>query len=99
MGPGRREKKERRSRFQLDKGGGRGRAGAYSFVACLSHLTIEHASLSRWRTVPTRDKRHLRHLGVHYVFFHMLHRSVLLTSFVSYPLPVSPSVATIYLLG
>ena len=25
----------------------RGRGGAYSFVACLSHLTMDHASLSR----------------------------------------------------
>ena len=33
------------------RGGGRG--GAYSFVACLSHLTIDHASLSRRSTVPT----------------------------------------------
>ena len=32
------------------RGGGR---GAYSFVACLSHLTVGHACLSRWSTVPT----------------------------------------------
>ena len=31
---------------------GRG-GGAYSFAACLSHLTIDHASLSRRSTVPT----------------------------------------------
>ena len=31
--------------------GGAG-GGAYSFVACLSHLTIDHASLSRRSTVP-----------------------------------------------
>ena len=37
-------------------GGGWG-GGAYSFVACLSHLTIDHASLSRRSTVlaPNRD--------------------------------------------
>ena len=28
----------------------RGTGGAYSFVACLSHLTIEHASLSKKHT-------------------------------------------------
>ena len=30
--------------------------GAYSFVACLSHLTIDHASLSRRSTVPTPSR-------------------------------------------
>ena len=30
--------------------------GAYSFVACLSHLTIDHEPRSRWSTVPTRDR-------------------------------------------
>ena len=30
--------------------------GAYSFVACLSHLTIDHASLSRRSTVPTPNR-------------------------------------------
>ena len=29
---------------------------AYSFVACLSHLTIDHASLSRRSTVPTPNR-------------------------------------------
>ena len=28
---------------------GRGEGGAYSFVACLSHLTIDRASLSKRR--------------------------------------------------
>ena len=39
---------------QHDLGGG---GVAYSFVACLSHLTIDHAPLSRRRTVrtPNRD--------------------------------------------
>ena len=27
--------------------------GAYSFIGCVSHLTIDHASLSRRSTVPT----------------------------------------------
>ena len=35
--------------------GGRG-GGAYSFVACLGHLTIDHASLSRRSTVPTPNR-------------------------------------------
>ena len=39
--------------------------GAYSFVACLGHLTIDHASLSRRSTVPTPN-RNLQHLGAHY---------------------------------
>ena len=30
-----------------------GAGGAYSFVGCLSHLTLDHASLSRRSTVPT----------------------------------------------
>ena len=34
-----------------DRGG-----GVYSFVACLSHLTIDHASVSRWCTVPAPDR-------------------------------------------
>ena len=42
--------------------------GGYSFVACLSHLTIDHASLSRRSTVPT-PIRDLHHLGAHDVFF------------------------------
>ena len=36
------------------EGGERG--GAYSFVACLSHLTIDHASLSRRSTGPTPNR-------------------------------------------
>ena len=32
------------------------RGGAYSFVACLSHLIIYHASLSRRSTVPTPNR-------------------------------------------
>ena len=41
------------AQFQGEKG------GAYSFVACLSHLTIPlttHASLSRRSTVPTPNR-------------------------------------------
>ena len=53
--------------------GGRG-GGAYSFVGCLSHLTIDHASLPRRSTVPTSNKRHLQQFGAHYVFFPMYYR-------------------------
>ena len=69
--------------------------GGYSFVACLSHLTIDYAFLSRRSTVPTPQKRHLQHLGAHYVF------SVCYigTFCLSCPLAVSPSVPTIYLVG
>ena len=36
---------------QICQGGGkRGRGGGYSFVACLRHLTIDHARLSRRST-------------------------------------------------
>ena len=34
----------------------RGGGGAYSSVACPSHLTIDHASLSRQGTVPTSNR-------------------------------------------
>ena len=34
----------------------RGRGGAYSIVACISHLTIDQASLSRRGTVPTPNR-------------------------------------------
>ena len=40
--------------------------GSHSFVACLSHLTIGHASLPRRSTVAAPN-RHLQHLGAHYV--------------------------------
>ena len=33
-----------------------GAAAAYSFVACLRHLTSDHASLVRRNTVPTPDR-------------------------------------------
>ena len=35
--------------------GGRG-GGAYSFVACLGHVTNDHTSLSRRSTVPTPNR-------------------------------------------
>ena len=51
---------------------------ACSFVACLSHLTIDHASLSRRSsTVPT-PSRHLQ-LRELIAFFHILHSKTLLT--------------------
>ena len=49
----------------------------YSFVACLSNLTVDHASLSRRSTVPTPN-RDLQHLSAHHVFFICLHRFFLL---------------------
>ena len=68
--------------------------GAYSFVACFGRLTIDHASLSRRSTVPTPN-RHLQQSGANYV----LSIHYIGTFHLSYALPVSPSVATIYLLG
>ena len=50
-------------------GGGEGAGaggGAYSFVACLSHLTIDNASLSRRSTVPTPDRDTSNIWGAHY---------------------------------
>ena len=43
--------KVRRRRRRAGGGG-----GAYSFVACLCHLTIDHASLSRRSAVPTPNR-------------------------------------------
>ena len=37
--------------------GGHVKGGAYSFVACLSHLAIDHTPLSRGSTVPTPNNR------------------------------------------
>ena len=74
----------------------RGDGGAYSFVARLSHLTTDHASLSRRSIVPTPD-RDIQHLGAHYVF--AMYYFEVYVFCLSYPLPVSPSVATIYLLA
>ena len=58
-----------RGGLDLAVGGGRvqrGRGGgAYSFVACLSRLTIDHTSLSRRSTVPTPNRDTSKHLGAH----------------------------------
>ena len=43
---------EKKKAWQVEGGGGVG-GGAYSFVACLDHSTLDHASLPRRRTVPT----------------------------------------------
>ena len=75
-------------------GGGGVEVAAYLLVACLSHSTIDHASLSRRSIVPTLDEDPFKLSGAHYVFFHVLHRKCLLTL----SPPVSLSVATIYLL-
>ena len=39
-----------------ERGGGMLRGGVSSFVARLSHLSIDHASLSRRSTVPTPNR-------------------------------------------
>ena len=58
---------------------GRGQGGGgYSSVACLKHLTIDHASVSSRSTVTTRSKGHLQHLGAHCVFFCIVRTTVLL---------------------
>ena len=77
-------------------GGGEVKGGmlrrAYSFVACLSHLTIDDASLSRRSTVPTPNSliETPPTFGRPLCVFHMLHKNCLLIL----SLPVSPSVAT-----
>ena len=48
---------------------GRGGGGAYSFVACLSHLTIDHASLPRRIIVPTPN-RDTSNVWAFITFFH-----------------------------
>ena len=64
--------------------------GAYSFVACLSHSTIDHASLSRRSTVPTPNRD--TNIWALITFFSIYYIE---TFCLSHPLPVSPSVATI----
>ena len=68
----------------------------YSFVAYLDHSAINHAFLSRRSTVPT-PSRHFSdiYFGGHYASSIYYIETVCL----SYPRPVSPSAATIYLLG
>ena len=47
------EEEKRHDKEEVGHCTGGGRAWAYFSVACLSHLTIDHASLSRRSTVPT----------------------------------------------
>ena len=61
-------------------GGERRGEGAYSFVACLSHLTVDHASLSRRSTVPTPD-RDTSNVWVLNTFLPLLHKNALLNYF------------------
>ena len=68
--------------------------GAYSFAACLSRLTIDHASVSRRSTglIPNRDTSNVWALITLFSIYYMN------TVCLSYPRPGFPSV-TIYLLG
>ena len=61
-----------------EAGEGGGGGGGYSFVACLNHLAIDHASLPRRSTVPTPN-RYTSNIWA------------LFTACLSYPRPVSPS--------
>ena len=72
------------------------RARGCSFVACLSHLTIDHASLSRRSTGPTPN-RHLQHWApitlLAYITFFLNH--------IRFPLRVStfmvsPRIVTVF---
>ena len=64
-----------------------GRGGAYSFVACLSPLTIDHASLSRRSAVslPNRDTSNISALITLFAYIYNME-----TFLLSHPLPVSP---------
>ena len=74
--------------------------GARSFAACLmkSHSTIDQASLSRRSIVPTTPKRDLQHLDL-MTFFTPIYYIQTFSSCIFSPSSVSPSVATICLLG
>ena len=61
-------------------------------LLAIGHLTIDHASLSRRSTVPTPN-RDTSNIWALITFF----PRYIETFCSSYPLPVSPSVATIYL--
>ena len=64
---------------------------AYSFVACLHHSTIDHASLSRRGAVPTSN-RETSNIWALITFFPYVTKTFCLR----YPLPVSHFVATMY---
>ena len=71
-----------RSRMTIRPWGGGG--GGDSFVACLSHVTVDHASLSRRSTVPTANRKHLQHLCALSTFlpcfFHVTFYKILILS-------------------
>ena len=54
------------------------RGGVYSLIACLSHLVVDHASLSRQITVPTPDRNIFNGWELIAFFSHTLYRKVLL---------------------
>ena len=57
----------------------RGRGGAgYSFVACPSHLTIDHASLSRRSTLPSPNRDTSNIWALITLIPHILHRNCVL---------------------
>ena len=72
-------------------------------VACLSRLTIDHASLSRLSTVlisiDTSNILALTYVfSIHHIEFAMHHIETFALPYGLPPLPVSPLVATIHLL-
>ena len=71
------------------------RGGAYPLVACLSHVIIDHASLSRRSTGPTPN----RDISNIWALITLLPYYYTETVCLSHPLPVSPSVGIISLLG
>ena len=88
-----REAPVRYSLSRYGRGGGGGRGG----LICgspLSHLTIDHASLSRRSTVPIPSIDTPPPFGRSVRLFHILHEKI-----VSHLLAIWPSVVTIYRLG
>ena len=69
---------------------------AYSLVACLSLLTIDHTSVSRPGTVPTPIGDTSNIWALITCFYYITYKHFWLL--ILYPLPVWPSVATMHLL-
>ena len=69
----------------------------YSFAACLSNSNIDHASLWRRSTVPAPNRDISDTWALITVLQNMTYLVVMFCYI--YPLPVSPPVAIIYLLG
>ena len=74
--------------------------GAYSLVACLDHSTIDHASLSRRRTVPIPNRDNSKIWALVTFFSHILHKKFLhilsLSCFAFFGPRLSPGTAIVF---